>query len=279
MNDISSWQTGAVEQLSRLFEGDPDARTFVLAGSLADPQVETDFWSDVDVKVILADQAVDRYYLSAAWLHPYGQMIGLERHEDLFTKTLRVCLDGFRRFDLVFVPESTWHNPSSWEHQLFRQPYTVIWSRLPDLEQMLEAHIASPLSSAIEQDISSAELEQMADQFWYRASAAIARVARNDLLIGLHLALDMARDCLMLQMIRRDRVKKTRIHRTGGWGNELVARFAWDNQECSPRKILDLVARSGEIFDGLASGLSSSYNSRGPRLYTAIERARTACRE
>ena len=275
MSDVHAWQARAVEQLSQLFKDEPDGRAFVLTGSLADAKVEEDVWSDIDAEVVLADQSVDRYYLSVAWLHPFGRLIGAERHEGQFTKTLRVCLDGFRRFDLVFVPESALLNPSSWDHDLFRQPYTVVWSRLPNFE----AQIASLPSSAEYQDISGAEIERMADHFWFKAAIAITKVVRNDLLIGLHLALDLTRDCLVLQMIRRDREKRTKIHRTGGWGNELVARFSWDGQECSPVKILDLISRSCETFDELALELSPSYNQRGPLLFSTIERARAACCE
>jgi hypothetical protein len=275
MGNVHNWQAGAVEQLGQLFEAEPDARAFVLTGSLADAGVEEDVWSDIDVKVVLADQSVDRYYLSVAWLQPFGRLIGAERHEGQFTKTLRVCLDGFRRFDLVFVPESALQNSSSWDQNLFPQPYILVWSRLPNLE----AQIASLPSSAEYQDISGAEIVRMADHFWFKAAVAITKVVRNDLLIGLHLALDLTRDCLVLQMIRRDREKRTKFHRTGGWGNELVARFSWDGQEYSPVKILDLITRSCETFDELALGLSPSYNPRGPLLSSTFERARDACCE
>ena len=119
----------------------------------------------------------------------------------------------------------------------------------------------------------------MADHFWFKAAVAITKVVRNDLLIGLHLALDLTRDCLVLQMIRRDREKRTKNHRIGGWGNELVARFSWDGQKCSPVKILDLITRSCETFDELALRLSPSYSQRGPLLFSIIELARDACLE
>lgn len=74
------------------------------------------------------------------------------------------------------------------------------------------------------QDVPREELERIVDEFWFKAAGAVAKVVRNDLLIGLHLAVDLARDSLVLQMTRRDREKKTTIHRIGGWGNE------WQNK-------------------------------------------------
>ena len=283
MSDGPTWQGRAIEQLGKLFLDDADARAFVLTGSLAGADGEVDEWSDLDAKVVLADQAVDRYYLSAAWLQPFGRLIGAERHAGQCTRTLRVCLEGFQRFDLVFIPASALRNPSAWDQILFLQPYRVVWSRLPelapDLKPNLEALIASPPSPEEFQNISSAEIERMADAFWFKAAAAITKVVRNDLLIGLHLTLDLARDCLVLQMMRRDRVKKTKIHRTGGWGNELAARLAWDGQESSPVKIIALITRSCEAFDELALALSPDYTPRGPHLFAAIERARAACNQ
>jgi hypothetical protein len=274
MGVAHSWQSRVVEQLSQLFEGDPDARALVLTGSLADAGVEADIWSDVDMKVVLADRSVDRYYRSLAWLQPFGQLVGIERHASQATKTLRVCLDGFKRFDLGFIPQSVLRSSSSKNYNLFSRPYIVIWSRLP----RLGAQIASLSSSTEHPDISDAEVERLADQFWFKAAAAIAKVVRNDLLIGFHLALDLTRDCLVLQMLRRDREKGTQVHRIGGWGNELVDRFFEEGQEGSPLRILNLITQSCETFDELASRLSSSYTPRGPFLLSAIESAREACR-
>jgi hypothetical protein len=275
MDDAHSWQSRAVEQLGQLFEDDPDARALVLTGSLADAGVEADIWSDVDMKVVLADQSVDRYYRSLTWLQPFGQLVGIERHESQFTKTLRVCLDDFKRFDFVFVSQSALHSLLSKNYNLFSQPCTVIWSRLP----RLGAQIASLLLPAEHPTISDVEIERLADQFWFKAAVAITKVVRNDLLIGFHLALDLTRDCLVLQMLRRDREKGTQVHRIGGCGNELVDRFFGEDQECSPLRILNLITQSCETFDELASRLSSSYTPRGPFLLSVIGSARDACRE
>ncbi len=102
-------------------------------------------------------------------------------------------------------------------------------------------------------------------------------MVRNDLLIGFHLALDLTRDTLVLQMMRRDQKKGTRIHRVGGWGHDIVDCFSWNASARAPLAILDLIARSGEAFDALASRLSSTYVERGPLLLPVIESARDAC--
>jgi hypothetical protein len=269
MRDIDTWQAQAIEQLSQLFAEDPGVQALVLSGSLATAEVQEDVWSDVDMNIILADQAVDRYYPSTEWLYPLGRLIGAERHENHLTKMLRVCLEGFRRFDLTFIAESAWQVPSLLAHNPFYPSYRVVWSRLPDLEKQI-ANLPLP---AEYQAVSRKEIEKMVDAFWFKAAVAITKVMRNDLLIGLHLALDLARDGLALQMIRRDQEKRTTIHRIGGWANELVARFSWHSQDSSGAEILNLVKSSCKIFDELASEMVPNYSQRGSLLFPTIELA------
>ena len=273
MEKEPTWHIQAVEQLGQFFDREPDAKAFVLSGSLAVADVQEDAWSDVDVKIILADYAWDHYYTSTAWLSPFGRLIGAEWHENPLAKTLRVCLEGFKRFDLTFIAESAVQNGTVWEHDLFHSSDVVLWSKLPGLETRI-ASLPSPVEY---QDMPQEGVEGMVDAFWFKAAVAITKVVRNDLLIGLHLALDLARDSLVLQMIRRDREKQTTIHRTGDWGNELVARFAWNAQAGSGEGILNLVQLSCELFDELASEILPDYNLRSPLLLPTIESAKQIC--
>ena len=274
MREEPTWHAQAVEQLSQIFDKEPDARAFILSGSLTAATPQADAWSDVDVKIILAEHALDRYYMSTTWLSPFGRLIGSERHASPFVRTLRVCLEGFHRFDLVFIAESALQNPSLLTEHLFQPPYDVVWSRLPDLNK----RIASLPLPAQYQDLSHEEIERIINTFWFKAASAITKVVRNDLLIGLHLALDLVRDGLVLQMIRRDRKKRTTIHRVGGWGNELVTHFSLKSGDRSDEEILHFVKLSCEVFDELATDLLPDYENRGPFLYPTIERAKEVCR-
>jgi len=268
-----SWHRQVIEQLSQLFEDDPDARAFVLYGSLADADIHEDFWSDVDAVVILAEDAVDRYTLSAAWLTPLGRLVGAERHQAALSSTLRVCLEGFRRFDLTFIAESALRSHMLWKRSPFPSARVVLWSRLPDLETLIASLPAPPQY----QDSADNEIESMVDAFWFKASAAVTRVARNDLLVGLHLALGLAQDCLVLQMMRCDRAKKSTIHRSGGWGNDLAARFFLNGRDESGGAVLNLIRLCCEVFDSLAITILPGYSQRSPLLLPAIEAAEKVC--
>lgn len=275
MRDEPTWQTEAIEQLSQFFHNEPDIKAFILTGSLAAARSEADVWSDVDAKIILTDHALDRYYVSTCWLAHFGHVVGAERHENHVTKTLRVCLDHFRRFDLTFIAESLLQEPAPGKENLFLPPYVVLWSTLPNIETRL-ASLSLPMKY---QDISREELEGMINAFWFKVATAIAKVVRNDLLIAFHLALDLARDSLVLQMIRRDREKKTTIHRSGGWGNELVNRFSFDRREIANIEILNFVELNCKIFDELALDLLPGYESRVSHLIPTLELAKQICSE
>lgn len=273
--DQLTWHSQAINQLSQRFEREPQALAFVLVGSLICTDNRADEWSDVDAKVILTDAAIDRYFHSTDWLAPFGRLIGVERHDSQTAKTLRLCLEGFQRFDLSFIAESALRSPALWQDSPFYPAYQVLWSRFPDLETcILTLPTPGPYQALTENEIS-----QSVDAFWYKAAAAIVKVARNDLLIGLHLALDLARDCLVLQMLRRDAAMQTNIHRLGGWGNDLVARFALQGQDETGEAILNLIQQSCEIYDSLARQMLPAYSPRTTLLYPALETARRQCRE
>ena len=271
-NEPTTWQERAIRQLSQHFRQTAEAQAFVLTGSLAAEDGPADVWSDVDAKIILAEEAVARYYASTAWLAPFGRIIGLERHEHPLTKTLRVFLADFRRFDLTFIAAESLQTPDVWDHNPMPPPYAILWSRRPELK----ARIAALPAPAAYQDPPAKQIAAMADAFYFKAAMAITKVVRNDWLIGAHLALDLAQDALVLQMIRRDRAKRTTVHRTGGWGNEIVERVAWGDWQSAGDGILALIQRSCEIFDELAADLDPTYTPRAPFLTPTLAAARDA---
>ncbi|MEM7129119.1 MAG: aminoglycoside 6-adenylyltransferase [Chloroflexota bacterium] len=271
----TAWQRAAIEQLNEILNKDSDAKALIITGSLAATDIQADRWSDVDAKIILADHAMNRYVQSTEWLSPFGQLIGMEKHESELTQTLRVCMEGFHRFDLTFIPESSWQDLSRWEHNPVPPPHAVMWSKLPDIQAQIDSF--SP--QAEYQDVSSEEIEKIVDAFWFKASVAIAKVGRNDLLIGLHLALGLAQDCLVLQMLRRDREEKTSIHRIGGWGNDVTAHFELCHQEETDVEILNFIQRNCELFDDLTIEMLPTYSKRSFLLEPAIGLARQSLRD
>ena len=82
-------------------------------------------------------------------------------------------------------------------------------------------------------------------------------------------------------MMCRDREKGTTIHRTGGWGNDLVGNLFenWQNaDETSALYILDFIQWSCEAFDTLAADLSPGYTPRTPYLQPTLDHAKHTLR-
>jgi hypothetical protein len=81
------------------------------------------------------------------------------------------------------------------------------------------------------------------------AALAAAKLGRGDLLIGLHLTLDLMRSCLVQAMLLRDRDLGTRIHRFGSVRDTMadeVAELVSGPVHVSPRP--NIVERTVELY-------------------------------
>ena len=116
----------------------------------------------------------------------------------------------------------------------------------------------------------------MANDFWFKGTLAVYKVVRNDLLIALHLALDLMRDCLVLKMMLRDRSAGKSHHRVGGPGNELVAQMNALTPGYSPAGILTMIQNASQIFEDLATEWQPGYEAKRAPLLKWIEQAQTS---
>ena len=103
---------------------------------------------------------------------------------------------------------------------------------------------------------------------------AVYKVVRNDLLIALHLAQDLIRDCSVLGMLLRDRATGTNIHKHGGTGNQLVAQLETTQKPFTPIGILDSIKASNEIFEKLTCEWSPTYQENRYLLLEWIKKAK-----
>ena len=101
----------------------------------------------------------------------------------------------------------------------------------------------------------------MSHRFWFKSMVAGYKVVRHDLLIALHLALDLVRDCCVLGMLLRDRAEHTDHHREGGVGNQIVDLLKTTQQPYTASGILDMIEQSSILFDQLASEWSEAYQA------------------
>jgi hypothetical protein len=91
------------------------------------------------------------------------------------------------------------------------------------------------LPPSVPKRMPSDQFEQMTNDFRFKGMLAVAKVARSDLLVALHLSLDLIRDCCVLAMQLRDWETGTDHHRTGDAANRPDSRSRDTTGDGTPR--------------------------------------------
>ncbi len=252
---MSEWQAESIQRFAAFFESNEAAKALILIGSNANATTDRiDRWSDVDLVCVINDAQMDRFFPATRWLAAFGEIFGVEQSTSTFTRVTRVCFADFRRVDLVFWPESALKQVQNWPYSGIQKQ--VLFSRSTLVDAALESSIIAQRQMP---NFDSQQFERMSQQFWFKAALAVTKVMRNDLLISLHLALDLARDCLVLAMIFRDVETGTTSHRYGGPYNDVIEQIPIDDFRPTPSGILDLILQTAFIYDSLAVRWSPSY--------------------
>ena len=106
MRHSNLWQMHIVEDLRRLLEPNEAVRAVLVYGSCAQPQLQPDAWSDVDVVIVVANGELERFFPTTAWLTPLGEAYAINQSSKAVTRTTRVCFTDFRRLDCRLVQEA-----------------------------------------------------------------------------------------------------------------------------------------------------------------------------
>jgi predicted nucleotidyltransferase len=264
------WQDIVIRDLVALLQPDQDVLSVVVCGSCALSSIEKDAWSDVDLLVVVCEHAISRYFPTLDWLQTLGDIYAFEQNANQFTYTSRVCFTDFRRLDIVLTTEFALEQIDFWDSVSFWNGTHTLFSRSTLVDTILARSFEQPKPS----QISAEQLQPMANRFWFKASLAITKVVRDDLLIALHLALDLARDCCILAMLLRDRDAGTNYHRHGGVGNDFVEQLQTAKSSYDALGILDGIEQSSIAFDSLAARWTDNYKENRQPLIAAINRAR-----
>ena len=258
-----------IERLTNLLQADEDVVTLALYGSALEPE-RLDLWSDVDAFIVVQDDAMARFFPSTDWLAPLGTPFAKEQFAGEPTRTTRICFEDLRKLDLVLTTRSEAQRIDTWSQVPFVEGARICFSRDQEITQRLNRRFPRPTYAPMTHQA----FEALADAFWFRAMVAVSKVARDDLVIALHLALSLLQDGCLLAMLLRDRAEGTTVHRTGGMANEIVATFTETAQPPTADGILNLIVASGRIFDRLAGIWSTAYRPKMAPLSAAVARAR-----
>jgi len=263
-------QDVVIRDFVALLQPDRDVRAIVLYGSCARSATEKDAWSDVDLLVVVSETAVSRYFPALDWLKALGEVYAYEQNANQFTLMTRVCFNEFRRLDLIFTTESALEQIDSWDSVSFWNGTQSLFSRSTSVDTVLTRKFEHPKPSPI----SAEQFQEMTNRFRFKVTLAVTKVARDDLLIALHLALDLVRDCSVLAMLLRVRAAGTNYHRHGGISNDFVTQLQTTEFSYDAPGILDGIELSCIAFDSLAAQWSSEYENNCQPLLAAVRLAR-----
>jgi hypothetical protein len=257
------WQIPMIGQLTALLRDSPDVRGVCLTGSWVQGAAAADAWSDLDFAVVIADDALPQYWPPVGWLAKLGDVYCYALSEDEFIKAARCYYRDGRRVDCTIIRESLLDRIDDWPRNPFAHGARKLFSRSPLLDRVLERQFPPREAPGAFEE----RLEPISNRFWFNGMLAAQKVARGDLLVAFHLALDLVRDCCVLAMMLRDQETGTDHHRLGGEISEYAQKFQATQLACSAEGILAGLAQSARLFDEFAGRLVPGHpERRGPLL-------------
>ncbi|RJP47492.1 MAG: hypothetical protein C4584_00365 [Armatimonadetes bacterium] len=263
--DDPLWRESTIKKLTQILQLDNQVLSLSLFGSLVNTEVEKDKWSDIDALLVVEDAAFSKYSDSSDWLNSLGEIFVIMRSTGEQNQTTKVIFSDFRKIDLILLTKSRMlRKKPFWTKQVF------VFTNSTEVKQFLEDNA---LKTELD-NLNVYDLDKLANDFWFLAFTAVSKVVRNDLLIALHLALDLYRNCLLLGMWLRDKETGTYIHRIGGVRNDLVEKMDIKITDLSKEGILNLIENCGKEFDKLAKEWSPNYEAYAPLFKTAIDQAK-----
>lgn len=264
------WQPAALTEIRARLESDRDVLALVLFGSLARDPDAIDMTSDIDLLMVVADDAVGRFFPALEWLAPPGTVFGCELYDSNHAKTVRVCFDDFRRFDVVIASRAS-------------VLFIDTWPRVPggDARRVLFVHddavqgaLMQPILPPEVTLLADAAFEELVARFWFKCVVAVNKLLREDALVAVHLTRDVAQDCLLLALHLRDR-DVAQGHNPGCW-NMVTRDLEATQRPHHMLGILDSLAATAIIFDRLAACWSDGYQSRCGAYLAWLEQVRIA---
>lgn len=232
----ATWQDKVIEWAARVAAGDPEITDVFVGGSFADRK-SVDAWSDVDLAVIAAPAALARV-ASPDWVASLGPVWAWDRSGGGDRLTFRAVFYDGRRVDIIAAisPALVGLAGRSLSSSNQLNPTTPRRHEIPDLHAM-------------------------ANSFRFGAALAVVKVARDDLLIGAHLTLQLLSDCLVLEILLRDLDSRSDHQRADGPRNDIPPRtHAATPSAFSAQSLLGAIKRAAVLFDELAKELDPTYD-------------------
>lgn len=266
-----SWHAQGLAQLSAAAAADPAVSEGWVFGSAASAELDDpdgpdalagpdglDEWSDLDVALVVPPADVLRI-ASPTWVSQLGRVWTYQTFARDRGSGVRVVFGDGRRVDLVAVTDR---------------------AAIPSARRRLRStpgdHPTAPREDGSLVREAVPDLPALVHEFRFTAALAVVKDARDDLLIGTHLALELPRLCLVVAMSLRDRDAGRSHHRFGGPWNSVVDRVfdLFPDQDPGREGVIDLIDASAGLFDDLAGRMWPDYVPDWSGLTVLLDRAR-----
>lgn len=264
-NPRQLWQPAALEQIRTILTDDPSVLGVVLLGSYSGYAVP-DYWSDLDIVVVVRDGDYARFFPATEWLKPFGALYATETTDFEDFAVRRCQFTSLWRIDFDLVSEGSLRGIADWKERLLTRDRRVLFCRSDVLSEALG--VTQDLSAGAAPPVADDWWEHFTTEFWFRGMLAATKLGREEMLVGLHLTLDMVRDCAHVAMLLRDRDTGSNHHRDGRDGNHYMPLLERCQHPYTVEGLLDTMAAAATVFDDLASRLDPGYR---PRRQTLLE--------
>lgn len=266
----TTWHAATIEQLISILSRDEAVCGLIQIGSHASMPSQVDAWSDIDLMLVVADAAITQFHPATAWLEAFGTVYAVDSGTCADYGTVRTFYTDGRHIDWVIAGESSFTRIDTWAANPLAHGSLVLYAASEHIRHLGErTYQPAPLTNP-----SDADFVRLVNAFRFKGMLAVTKAARNEMLVALHLSLDLVRDCLLLAMWLRDRNTGTDHHRDGSQGNPYIPVIQPASQPYTREGVLASIAQSAEAFDRLATEWSPEYQPNSQPLFEVTAQAR-----
>src|SRR4029079_13143576 len=164
------WQQATLAQVRAALEVDDDVVAAVLFDSLVAHSEHVDWWSDVDLLIVVRDGTRERFFPTTAWLERVGELATWEHSEYEHWGVIRAVLQDLRRIDAGFVEEGAMRAMITGDRHPLRGSYRTLFSRSPSVNAALASveRGAEPI-----RPLAPDAFDAMCREFWFVAHLAL----------------------------------------------------------------------------------------------------------
>lgn len=226
------WQIKVAKDLTEYFKSISNVKKIEFGGSLL-CESTIDAFSDIDMDIILKyNDIIDMKEMIEVLSRRFANVLGYEIYDYENRDMLRICFDNGWRFDMTFL--------------------------YPDKKEGYKA------DNTIEEKI-----DRTIHQFWFISFMVLVKLGRNDYLIASHLTLELCQLTIVTQMLIRDKIKSTNIHRFGEKEDIPILHSLFDmkidkslSENNNVNEILCILFQATEQMDNMSSQINQRCNKK-----------------